>query len=124
MATITLESLLDQAAPEGTLCVHWTMEDGSPNSDLFSHQEFVNALLWGTFAGCRDVRFEGVPDEEGLGPITTPIIHTDEHPFCSDVHCPCHDIQGPQYYELICQPLLGGLMTAEEANRLFFGEQL
>ena len=20
-----------------------------------------------------------------------PIIHTDEQPFCSDPHCPCHD---------------------------------
>jgi len=51
------------------------------------------------------------------------LIHTDEHPFCSDVHCPCHDIQEEQYYRLIAQPLLGGLMTPEEANRLYFGEQ-
>jgi hypothetical protein len=56
-------------------------------------------------------------------PMEDPIIHTDEHPFCSDVHCPCHDIQDGQYYELICKPLLGGLLTPEEANRLYFGEQ-
>jgi len=120
MATITLESLLDQAAPEGTLCVHWTMANSEPNSDLFSHQEFVNALLWGTFARCRDVRFEVVPEDLDADPI----IHTDEHPFCSDVHCSCHDIQEGPYYRLICRPLLNGLLTPEEANRLYFGEQL
>jgi len=52
------------------------------------------------------------------------LIHTDEHPFCSDVSCPCHDIQEGPYYQLICQPLLAGLLTAEEANRLYFGEQV
>lgn len=52
------------------------------------------------------------------------LVHTKEHPFCSDVHCPCHDVQDGPYYQLICRPLLGGLMTAEEANRLYFGEQL
>jgi len=52
------------------------------------------------------------------------LTHTDEeHSFCSDVHCPCHDIQDGQYYRLICRPLLDGLMTPEEANRLYFGEQ-
>lgn len=55
-------------------------------------------------------------------PMEDPIIHTDEHPFCSDCSCPCHDIQDGQYYELIAKPLLGGLMTPEEANRLYFGE--
>jgi hypothetical protein len=56
-------------------------------------------------------------------PMEDPIIHTDDYPFCSDVHCPCHDIQDGQYYELIARPLLDGLMTADEANRLYFGEQ-
>ena len=57
-------------------------------------------------------------------PMEDPIIHTDDYPFCSDVHCPCHDIQNGQYYELICRPLLDGLMTADEANRLYFGDDL
>jgi hypothetical protein len=51
-----------------------------------------------------------------------PIIHTDDYPFCSDCSCPCHDIQDGQYYRFICRPLLDGLMTAEEANRLYFGD--
>jgi len=61
-------------------------------------------------------------------PMEDPIIHTPEHPFCGPNNnpdwqtCPCHDIQETQYYELICRPLLDGLMTAEEANRLYFGD--
>lgn len=59
----TLEQLLNQAVPEGTLCVYWTMADGLPNSDLFTHTEFVQAVLRGAFSGCTNVRFEMVPDE-------------------------------------------------------------
>jgi hypothetical protein len=59
-----------------------------------------------------------------------PIIHTTDRPFCGPDSnpewqtCPCHDIQEPQYYELIAQPLLAGELTPAEANRLYFGEQL
>jgi len=62
-------------------------------------------------------------------PMEDPIIHTDNMPFCGPDNnpdwqtCPCHDIQEGPYYELICRPLLDGLMTPEEANRLYFGEQ-
>src|SRR5258708_37121298 len=65
-----------------------------------------------------------IQDELIAVPCEDRMIHWEGHPFCSDCSCPCHDIQDGQYYELICQPLLGGLMTAAEANRLYFGEQL
>jgi hypothetical protein len=57
-----------------------------------------------------------------------PIIHTEDRPFCGPNNnpdwqtCPCHNIQDGQYYRLICRPLLDGLMTSSEANRLYFGD--
>jgi len=59
----TLESVLDQVIPEGTLCVSWVQAEGT-NSDLFTHAEMVAALTNGAFAGCTNVRFEVVPDEQ------------------------------------------------------------
>jgi hypothetical protein len=63
-----------------------------------------------------------------MNPIAIPyepgdlLVHTDDHPFCSDCSCPCHDIQDGRYYELICKPYLAGLLTGSEANRLYFGD--
>lgn len=57
------------------------------------------------------------------------ILHTDEHPFCHDPSCPCHDVvtgdawQNEAYLRLIARPLLDGLLTAEEATLIFFDEQ-
>lgn len=61
-------------------------------------------------------------------PVEDPIIHTDEHPWCSDPTCPCHNVVGPNsneeaYLQHIAYPLRDGLLTADEANRIYFGEQ-
>ena len=51
-----------------------------------------------------------------------PIIHTLENPFCDDMSCPCHndtdainDLNG--YYQ-------DGLVSPEDANRIFRGKTL
>ena len=52
-----------------------------------------------------------------------PIIHTDDHPFCSiDPTCPCHEDQ-----ELISEVAVAveqGLLTPEEATQLIAGKTL
>ena len=58
-----------------------------------------------------------------------PIVHDYEHPFCSDCACPCHEVAsdedaGEAYHRVIVGPMQAGLLTAEEANRIFFGEQV
>lgn len=68
------------------------------------------------------------PDHPIIVPVDE-IIHTDERPFCSDPSCPCHDVVGKNsneeaYLQHIAYPLQRGLLTAEEANRIYFGEQL
>jgi len=62
-----------------------------------------------------------------INPITIicedPIIHTAEHPFCSDPLCPCHDDR-----EAVCraiiEPLDAGLITWDEGSRIFFDRQV
>ena len=52
-----------------------------------------------------------------------PIIHDDQHPFCSDSSCPCHrDLL--LWQEIIGTPVRDGLMTPAEGKRLFAGQQL
>jgi len=62
--------------------------------------------------------FVTIPDEPG-----EEIIHTEEHPFCSDPTCPCHQ-DYLLWQELIGSPVRDGLMTYEEGKRLFAGRQL
>ncbi len=51
------------------------------------------------------------------------LIHTDAHPFCGDFTCPCyHDHERKQHY--VEEPLLDGLLTEEEADRIYAGQQL
>ena len=69
----TLEQMLDQAVPDGTLCVYWTMAGGLPNSDLFTHTEFVQAVLHGAFSGCTNVRFEMAPTPVSTKEVTTQV---------------------------------------------------
>ncbi len=50
------------------------------------------------------------------------IIHTDAHPFCEDKTCPCHCLEAMT--EFIEHPILEGLLTGDEAARLWRGEQV
>lgn len=54
------------------------------------------------------------------------LIHTDEHPYCDDPACGCHvlidDLE--TYDRYINDPLLDGLLTQDEAARLFWNKQL
>ena len=60
-----------------------------------------------------------VPCEDGL-------LHTESSPFCADERCPCHDTatNGELFAEYIEQPVMDGLLTASEALRLYWGEQV
>ncbi len=53
-------------------------------------------------------------------------MHTNEHPFCSDDRCPCHDTatNGEEFAEYIERPIMDGLLTASEGLRLYWGEQI
>lgn len=52
------------------------------------------------------------------------LVHTDDHPFCSDIEgCPCHDDKDA-YNRYILSPLLAGLLTTDEALRLYVGKQI
>lgn len=48
-------------------------------------------------------------------------LHTDTHPFCDDVTCPCH--HDAQYvYENVGRLLVEGKLTENEATALFSGQ--
>jgi len=49
-------------------------------------------------------------------------LHTEENPFCNDLSCPCHEDQSKvgklnNYYQ-------DGLVSAEDADRIFRGKAL
>ncbi len=50
-------------------------------------------------------------------------IHTNAHPFCNDRFCRCHD--DGEYVTTHClQPYIDGLVTKEEAERIYWGRQI
>ena len=51
------------------------------------------------------------------------VIHTDEHPFCDDPSCGCHD-DVELIMEHLEHPFDGGLLTSPEYFRLKEGKQL
>ncbi len=56
-------------------------------------------------------------------PMEDELLHRDDHPFCGDSTCPCHkDMSLIEYY--LYQPFQNGLLTFDEAERLFVGEQV
>lgn len=73
------------------------------------------------------------PETSEIPELTTPpvfivrmedeLIHTDEHPFCSDDPCPCHD-DADLVREYITQPLDNSTMTNTEAFRLYWNQTL
>ena len=70
-----------------------------------------------------------MPEERFIPAIPVDeIIHTDEHPFCWDIHCPCHwdrSYEGCIYRrDYIDSPLDEGLITRQEADRLYFDKQI
>lgn len=50
-------------------------------------------------------------------------LHTDLHPFCSDVSCPCHKDED-LVAQVLLMPLADGLLTPDEADRIFAGLQI
>jgi len=50
-------------------------------------------------------------------------LHTDDHPFCGDLACPCRYDQ-EQYGTAIDQPYTDGLMTLSEGSALFRGRNI
>ena len=51
------------------------------------------------------------------------LVHTNEHPFCDDTACPCgqdHDL----IREYLLDPLTAGLLTQDEAVRLYKNKQI
>jgi hypothetical protein len=55
-----------------------------------------------------------IPYEEG-----DEIIHTDDHLFCDDPTCPCHEENDS--IEQVQTWISDGLITAEDADRLYRG---
>lgn len=55
-------------------------------------------------------------------PMEDPLVHTDEHPFCSDPQCP--DKEDETLISELAQKVRDGLLTPEEADRTYRGEQL
>ncbi len=58
-------------------------------------------------------------------------LHTDSHPFCNDLICPCHETidtatgKVTDYYqEYIRAPYQAGLLSRQEKERIFHGDHL
>ena len=51
-----------------------------------------------------------------------PIIHTDDHPFCSDPTCECHSDQAA--IDEMNDLFAGGLLTEAEAARIYYDCQV
>ena len=56
-------------------------------------------------------------------PVEDEPVHTDEHPFCSDMSCDCHD-DSQFIAEYLEQPFYDGLLTSAEYFRIKEGKQL
>jgi hypothetical protein len=48
--------------------------------------------------------------------------HTDEHEFCSDMSCRCHEDQ--EAIQRVAGQVTDGLLTSKEADRYYRGETL
>ena len=51
-----------------------------------------------------------------------PLLHTADHPFCSDLSCPCH--RDHLLIAEVHQKVAQGLLTAGEATRVVMGLQV
>lgn len=52
------------------------------------------------------------------------LIHTDDHPFCEDMECPCHRDSQRIYQYVPPGMILDGLMTIGELDRLYEGRSI
>jgi len=50
------------------------------------------------------------------------LIHSTEHPFCADMSCPCHE--DAEAVAQVQHWLSEGLLTAEDADRIYRGQSL
>ena len=55
-------------------------------------------------------------------PIEDETVHSSAYPFCSKMSCFCHENE--ELIISIQQQVLDGLLTIEEADRLFRGQQI
>ena len=55
-------------------------------------------------------------------PMEDELIHTPDHPFCSDATCPCKEDQ--ELLANVAQQVTDGLLTPAEATRLVAGQQV
>lgn len=54
------------------------------------------------------------------------VEHTDEQPYCDDPACDCHCLLDnlESYDRYIEQPLQAGLLTTDEAHRIYWNKQV
>ncbi|MBO0793643.1 MAG: hypothetical protein J2P36_22195 [Ktedonobacteraceae bacterium] len=55
-------------------------------------------------------------------PMEDELLHTEEHRFCSNPTCPCHD--DPSLIASVAQQVDDGLLLPDEATRLVQGKQI
>lgn len=61
-------------------------------------------------------------DEEEEYYAVGELIHTDEHPFCDDMSCPCHE--DSENIGVVGEQVSDGLMTPAEADRYYRGQTI
>lgn len=73
----------------------------------------------------REKREDSMP-EDTSNPIIIPmeddLVHTDEHPFCDDPACGCHE--APEMIAEVAQEVANGLLTPQEASAFVAGKLL
>ena len=79
--------------------------------------------------GLRDcITGESLVSQHRKPPIPIPyeggeqLIHSTEHPFCADMSCPCHE--DAEAVAQVQHWLSEGLLTAEDADRIYRGQSL
>jgi hypothetical protein len=60
--------------------------------------------------------------DEYQGVLNTDGYHSDEHAFCSDMSCPCHEDRGE--IDNVAQYIEDGEMTTTEADRYYHGKTI
>ena len=53
-------------------------------------------------------------------PMEDDLVHTDEHPFCYDSTCGCHE--SPDVIAEVAQDVADGLLTPQEASDFVTGK--
>jgi len=81
-------------------------------------------LAWSVNAEKR--KREDIMAEDTYAPIIIPmeddLVHTDEHPFCDDPACGCHE--APVLIAGVAQEVADGLLTPQEASNFVAGKLL